>query len=167
MNTAVTVVANSKTGAVITPSSSNPEFGTIRLQQTRISFEGGFMKPTTVSAFIRGVIDHLKMLNLKAGDTLPGKIVIKESTVPTNPKNLDQDVKIAGDSGVPCLYGGALIYRTALYTEDVNATDELLAHDNGDQIRVAMAQRKAEVSNADIEDVELVEAEAELDGASA
>jgi hypothetical protein len=136
----VTVSADKKTGAIVVPT-KNPEFGYIRLEQRSHSFdENGFMRPVVKSALIKGKVADLKTLGYTKGKVLEGQIVVTESTTPSNPGNLMQDQKIAGDSGVACSIGGAPIYRTARYTMDLEAQDTLLAHDNKDAIKAAQAE---------------------------
>lgn len=138
MNGDVKVTAN-ESGAVVVPS-KNPDYGYVRLESKSVSVDaGGWARKSTKSALIRGLVSDLKEMGLTNGKTLPGQIVIVESHEATNPEDLEQDMKIAGDSGVPCTKDGQPIYRTSRYTTDMEATDTLIAHDNGDAIREAQA----------------------------
>lgn len=132
----VLVTAN-ELGLVVIPSSNNPEYGYIRVEQTQTGIVNGWLTPKTRSALIRGKVADLQMLGWKAGMPLDGKIVIKESHTPTNPNNLDQDLKLAGDSGIPCTFDDQPIYRSAFYTTDMEEKDVLIAHNNGEAIKTA------------------------------
>ena len=144
MNGDVKVTANAE-GKVVVPS-SNPEFGYIRLEQKATVIDAnGWARPSNKSALIKGKVVDLAQMGLTKGMKLPGKLVVTESHEPTNEDNLQQDMKIAGDSGVPCTLGGAPIYRTTSYTTDEAAVDTFIKHDNGDAIREA----QAEAANAD------------------
>lgn len=136
MQTQVTVTA-SKLGHVITPSENNPEFGYVRVQQTKVSYEDGFRNEKTRSATIWGKVDDLKKDGFYAGQKLDGQIVVKESLEPTNPKNVDQDQKKAGATGVTCTLDDQPIYRTSQFTSDMDAKDVFIAHNNGEQIKAA------------------------------
>ena len=136
----VIVMAN-EAGQVVVPSKNNPEFGYLRVtESTTVIDSNGWLRPVTKSALIRGKVSDLTGLGWKAGQALAGQIVVKESLEPTNPSNLEQDKKIAGDTGIACTLGGQPIYRTSVYTTDMEATDTLIAHDNGEAISLARAQ---------------------------
>jgi hypothetical protein len=146
MNKDVVVTAN-ESGAVVIPS-KNPEFGYVRLETKSVTIDAnGWARKSSRSALIKGAVADLKEMGLTQGQKLPGQIVIVESHEPTNPEDLEQDMKVAGDSGVPCTKDGQPIYRTSLYTTDMEATDTLIAHDNGDAIREAQAKLAKESSD--------------------
>ena len=137
----VTVSANEAGQAV--SQSKNPEFGWVRLTQDVSVIEGNFMRDKTLSAIINGNIDSLRK-KFVAGMQLDGKLVVTESLTPTNPDNLEQDIKMAGeDSGIACSIQGQPIYRIVSYTTDLDAKDELLKHDNGESIKAFYAKKKA------------------------
>lgn len=147
----VTVKAN-EAGLVVVPSNNNPEFGYIRLEQKdNVIGEGGWLRPVVKSTILKGAVADLKELGFTAGMTLDGKIQIIESTTPTNPNNLAQDAKVAGESKVPCTVDGQQIYRTSIYTLDMEAQDVLVAHDNKDVITAAQAElaKAKETANLD------------------
>ena len=130
-------------GVVITVSENNSEFGHVRVQQERSIYdERGWLRRKLVTALIPGSIVDLKAEDFQEGQELPGKIVIKESLTPFNKKDADKDIKIAGETGVVCRKGGKPIYIKCFYTEDANATDTLVAHDNTDEIRMAYENQK-------------------------
>jgi hypothetical protein len=150
MNQAVTILGNDL-GQVITASPNNPEYGWIRLSQMRFHYdERNFFKPITVSTFLKGKVEDLQMANFKVGQTLPGKIVIKESLVAPNPNNAMQDMKIAGKTGIACLVDDQPIYRSTYYSTNVNVDDVLIAHTNTDEIKAAMSG-VATLATADLE----------------
>ena len=80
MNLKVKVVANATTGAVVNVSESNPDYGYIRLEQTKaIVDDNGFFKPRTISTLLQGNFNELTGMGFFNGQELPGKIQIKES----------------------------------------------------------------------------------------
>jgi len=128
MNNSVTVTANDL-NEVVVPSTTNSEFGYIRVEQVANVFDNGWMRKQTRSAIIRGKVADLQSMGLKKGQLLPGKIQIIESTTPTNVNNLDQDVKKNPQTGATLTHLGAAIYRTAVYTQDLDVQDILVQHD--------------------------------------
>ena len=139
MNAKVKVaVADATTGAVIAKSENNPEYGYVRLEQTRLIIEdSGFMKSKVVSALIHGTIAELQKAGFYAGQELPGGIYVKESLEPFNKTNPERDLKVAGSTGIPCTLNGQPIFRKTYYTLAANAQDVIVKHDNVDQIRSA------------------------------
>lgn len=136
--TKVTVVASAE-GVVARPNPNNPEFGHIRVSQTAHVMENGFARKTSRTALINGKLADLREMGLKAGEELEGKIIVKESLTPFNKENPDGDLKLAGESKVPCTIGGQPIYRKSFYVTD-NSVDELIAHDNTDEIKAKQAE---------------------------
>lgn len=135
------VVTADKAGNVIVKSQNNPEFGHIRVEQTRMVVEeNGFARMKKLSALIPGTIADLKGFGWSAGQEVPGKIVVKESTKPFNKKDPERDFKIAGKSGVVCSIEDQPIYRKHFYTLDENAVDTLVEHDNDEEIKAAYAE---------------------------
>ena len=73
--------------------------------------------------------------------------MIKESLTPFNTKKPESDLKIAGTTGVVCKVNGQPIYRKTIYTDIPTVKEELIAHDNVDEIRGALrAQQNATAS---------------------
>lgn len=139
METKVKVTAT-EAGNVITVSENNPDFGYCRVEQTRMVFDdNGFVRQTHLSALVPGAIPVLKTLGWVAGQELPGKIVIKESTTPFNKRNPERDLKIAGKTGVVCVENGKPIYRNTFYNPNPDAQDVLVEHTNGEEIKAAYA----------------------------
>ena len=120
--------------------SKNPEYGFIQLEQVNLEFNGkGWLKNVRRVTNVHGTLNDLKLLNLKKGDFLPGKIVIKESLESFNQKDPTADLKYAGKTGVVCRFFDEPIYRQSFYTENMNETDELLQHTNTDEIRESLS----------------------------
>jgi len=138
----VKVTAN-EAGLVIVPSKNNPAFGYARVEQNT-----GWARKSTRSALIQGEVEILASMGLHNGKTLPGKIIVVESTEPFNAENPDADLKVAGDTGVTCKIGGAPIYRKAFYDESGTGMDSLLSHDNIEEISAARATADAKAKLA-------------------
>ena len=145
MNKSVKVTAN-EAGQVVNISKNNPEYGFIRVAQERTIFEGGWARKKTLSALISGSTEDLKSMGLRAGQEMPGRIIVTESLEPFNAENPEKDYKVAGDTGIICCLDGQPIYRKTFYTEDVSATDTMIAHNNGDAIKAAYAEAEANKS---------------------
>jgi hypothetical protein len=143
MNTKVIVTAD-ENGNVIGVSKNNPEYGYIRVEQTApMVTDKGWLKISKRSSLIKGKVEDLQILDYVAGQTLPGLIVIKESLTPFNTESPDRDLKIAGDTGVVCRVDDQPIYRQTFYTTNPNAYDELITHDNTEEIKEVQAAQKA------------------------
>jgi hypothetical protein len=137
----VKVVAD-EFGNVVRVSTNNPEYASIRVEQSTFSFSKGWMRKKSRTAFIPGVTEELsemaKQMKLTDGYELSGQIIIKESLEPFNAEDPDRDIKFAGETGVSCKFEDQNIYRKTYYTESKNEEDELIAHTNSDEIRAAM-----------------------------
>lgn len=137
----VKVVAD-EFGNVVRVSTNNPEYASIRVEQSTFSFSKGWMRKKSRTAFIPGVTEELsemaKQMKLTDGYELSGQIIIKESLEPFNTEDPDRDIKFAGETGVSCKFEDQNIYRKTYYTESKNEEDELIAHTNSDEIRAAM-----------------------------
>lgn len=146
----VKVVAD-EFGNVVRVSTNNPEYASIRVEQSTFSFDKGWMRKKARTAFIPGVTEELtemaKQMNLKDGYEMPGQIIIKESLEPFNTEDPDRDIKFAGETGVSCKFEDQVIYRKTYYTESKNEEDELIAHTNSDEIRAAMISEDSEVQS--------------------
>lgn len=142
MNTKVTVTADNN-GNVIGISQNNPEYGYIRVEQTApMVTDKGWLKISKRSSLIKGKVEDLQLLNYVQGQHLPGTIVVKESLVPFNAENPDRDLKLAGDTGVVCRIDDQPIYRQTFYTTNPNSYDELITHDNTEEIKQVQASQK-------------------------
>ena len=75
--------------------------GYIKIFEERIITDAkGFAINGKLHAIIQGKLETLKAWDLKKGDTLPGKIIIKESLNPFNNANPDRDLTFHAKS--PC-----------------------------------------------------------------
>jgi len=157
MNSKVKVIAINETGSVINQSTTNPEYGHIRLEQSRTMVDdNGFLRRKVVSTLLHGTMDELQATGFYAGQELPGNIVIKESLEPFNAKNPERDLKIAGETGIICKVGDSPIYRKTVYSSASNAEDTLVQHDNVAELRAAyemQAKSSAISANTDFDNM--------------
>jgi hypothetical protein len=138
MNSNVTVVADATTNSVINQSTNNPEYGFVRLQQTRTQIdENGFLRRRSFSSLIHGPITLLQASNFYAGQILPGNIIVKEAMTPFNKKTPERDLKIAGETGIVCRVGGEPIYRKTYYSASASSVDITIEHDNVEELKIA------------------------------
>jgi hypothetical protein len=144
MNSKVFVQAD-ETGAVINVSENNPDYGYVRLTQTRTMVDdNGFLRRKEISALMPGSIEDLQALNLFGGQGLDGKIIIEESLTPFNKKNPERDLKIAGETGIVCTLGGLPIYRRTKFSFNPAAVENPpIQHDNVDELRAAYALQQS------------------------
>ena len=140
-------------GNVIIPSSNNPEWGYIRVEQEKVVFDDqGFVRKKKVSALIAGVINDLKCLNWTANQMVEGHVIFKEQLFPFNKKDPERDYKIAGKTGIVCCINNSPIYRKTFYTplDDPRNTyiiddfGDICKHTNSDEIKAAYAQLSEE-----------------------
>ena len=116
----------------------------IRLTQKVVISEVNKQKGTSItkienrSALLFGDYNELTSMNYKEGDTIPGKIIVIESTTPFDERNPAKDYKIAGETGVVCTYQGQPIYRRNIFTTNINLNDILVQHDNQKEISNAI-----------------------------
>lgn len=123
--------------------SKNPEFGYIRVEQrATVVNADGWLRISKRSCLIPGKLDDLVEAGFTSGQELPGRIVVKESFDPFNTVNPDRDIKVAGETGIICRVDDQPIYRQTFYTTDPNAQDELIAHNNTDEIRDALEAKR-------------------------
>jgi len=138
----VKVVAD-EFGSVVSISPNNPEYGYIRVEQDCPVFNSkGWFDFKKRCAIIPGKTEELKRAVhagfFKAGNELPGKIVVKEQLEPLMESNHDFGLKRAGANGPILLFEDQMIYRRAFYTENLTETDVLIQHTNIDEIKSAM-----------------------------
>lgn len=157
MNTNQVYVTADPLGNVIGISQNNPEFGYVRIEQqtTEIS-EGGWVRPVRRSTLLKGKVEDLRAVGYRAGDTLPGNIFVREQFEPFTTVNPDRHLKIAGNTGVICRVDDQAIYRDTYFTTNPNATDELIPHNNREEIREVQAAQKAMTSLMKPADAEVV-----------
>ena len=151
MKNQVTIVPN-ETGAKIRISKNNSDYGHVLLKQEKtIIGTNGWVKTTRLHALLHGEVDDLKSIGIKKMKTLPGQIIVKESTTPFNEKNPDMDLKYAGKTGIVCCKDGEPIYRRALYDASMTEIDEFIAHTNGEDIRTANQENTEKAFEANTE----------------
>tara|TARA_B110000196_G_scaffold314007_1_gene321575 strand:+ start:6673 stop:7284 length:612 start_codon:yes stop_codon:yes gene_type:complete len=137
-------------GNVIRVSKNNPEFAHVRIVQEAVTFSmNGWVKKQSRSALIHGKLEDLQTIGIADNETLPGNIVIKESTNAFNIEDPDRDLKIAGNTGVVCCSHGEPIYRKSFYDATSLQEDELVPHTNGDAIKEANGV--AQISEKDLD----------------
>lgn len=149
MNSKVKVVA--RNGQVVVPGENNPDFASIRVEQTRVMFVDNWIKKKELSALIQGPTEDLISLGFVAGMELPGNIYIKESTTPFRVVNPERDLKYAGKTGVVCMQDENPIYRVTVYNSNADE-DVLVKHTNS--VQIANAQNVA-VTNEEEESFDL------------
>ena len=138
------VVTGDANGNVIGVSENNPDYGYVRVEQNGTFInDQGWLRMSKRSTLIKGLVKDLEVANFKAGQELPGKIVVVESLIPFNPENPDRDLKIAGDTGVICRIDDQPIYRQTFFTSNLDATDQLITHTNSEEIREVQAAQRA------------------------
>ena len=145
----VRVVAD-ENGNVIRQS-RNPEIGYIvlRQEQDEIS-KSGWINTKTRTALLKGTIDQLKNQKLRKNSTLPGKIVVFETTTPLSSLDPERGLKRAGKDGIICCTAdGEPIYRETYWDPTGEDTDTMIAHANGDAIREANAAKAEETEPAE------------------
>lgn len=155
MNSKVKVVALDETGMVINQSKSNPEYGYVRVEQSRtLVDDNGFLRRKNVSTLIHGTMDELSATGFYAGQELPGNVVIKESLEPFNAKNPERDLKVAGETGIICKVGESPIYRKTVYSPASNVEDTLIQHDNVAELRAAYENASSAITaNTDFDNI--------------
>lgn len=119
----VKVAAHPETGLVVTPSKNKEGFGTIRVDQTIISWENGFGNTQKRSAFITAPIEMLE--DLKEGEVLNknGNIIKLESYEPFYE---GQTSKVNPTTGEEVLTNGRPTYLRFVYTELADAQDRFI-----------------------------------------
>ena len=141
MNSKVIVLADDTTGAVVNVSENNPKYGYVRVSQVRtVVDDNGFLRRKNITALMPALVTDLQDSEFYAGQQLDGKILIQESLTPFNAKTPERDLKVAGETGIVCTVEGQPIYRRTLVSFINDAQDELVQHDNVEQLRTAFAQ---------------------------
>jgi hypothetical protein len=87
---------------------------------------------------IFGKFDDLKDFDFVKDQELDGQIIIEESFIPFNESNSEKEMKMAGNTGIPCLLDGQPIYRRTRYSTNMNEQDLLIQHNNTAQIKEAI-----------------------------
>jgi hypothetical protein len=142
-------------GSVINVSKNNPNFGWITIRQDKLTISNNWAQNKSVSTLISGEINILEAFNFAPGQVLDGQIVIIEQLTPFTSE--DRDVKVAGSTGVVCSVKGQPVYRKTFFTEDMTKRDVLVAHDNTEEIRQALAAQKLSSVTPSVESLQEVE----------
>lgn len=133
-------VAADETGGVVTVSQNNPEYGWVMFTQDTPHVANGWLTVKTRRARVMGKVEMLEKTYTGGQEIKTGKIVVKEQLTPfTDNEQADRDLKIAGNTGIICSVNGEPIYRRVEYVLDPNAQDTFVQHDNGEEIRQAIA----------------------------
>jgi hypothetical protein len=143
MESKVYVVGDPTTKAVIVQSQTKPEYGYVKVVQTKQLVDAnGFLRRIQVPALIHGYVAELKLCGYYANQELSGRVVIRESLTPFNEKDPSRDLKVAGDTGIVCKVNGQPIYRKTIYTDMATVKEQLIQHDNVEEIREALRAQK-------------------------
>lgn len=154
MKSKVKITAD-EAGNVIIRSQNNPDYGYIKVEQTRTLIDDtGFARRKKLVTIVSGIIEDLRSFGWTANEEVDGRIVIKESLKPFNKKFPERDLKIAGESGITCTKDGQDIYRKHYFSLDGEGKDILIEHTNGTEIEDFYAANKTVDGNvADQEQV--------------
>jgi len=137
----VKVVKHPTTGDVVTQSTKNPEWGTLRVDSENKSFSGGILNISKRSAFIRGRMADLQAMNFRDGQVLQGKIQKQESFEPFYE---GQDPKINPTTNQVILTQGKQSFIQFEYTEDANLPDVWVGNTSAEvseQVKNALAEQ--------------------------
>jgi hypothetical protein len=126
-------ICKNEMGQVVVPSNNNPEYGYVRVETTSQSFVNGWLRNEKRSALIKGFVKDLTALEKMT--TLPGKIVIKETTEPAYD---GQKPKINPSTQEVIKHGGKPIYRNSMFTQNMQEFDIILEADKVKQSNVVM-----------------------------
>lgn len=154
MSVQVTAIPNSNE---ILRTTKNPEIFQVRVEETRISYENGFRTSNKRSALISGPKEELSA-EFFNGQIIPGQIIVMESLTPFRKEDIEKDIKIAGKTNIPCMVGDQPIFRTTLFTANMEVTDSLIAHTNTESIKIEIARLK-ETGAILVDEIELSSAD--------
>lgn len=130
-------------GGIIRVSYKNPEYGYIAVTQEVIEIKNdGWLRNAKRNALIHGKIEDLEKASYIKDQLISGKIIVKESLFPFNKEEPDNDLKIAGDTGIICRVDDQPIYRKTFFTPNLNISDELISHTNGEEIKEVLKAQK-------------------------
>ncbi len=129
-------------GNVITQSKNN-EIYYVKLIQYRMEVNRrGFVNRKSYVTFLKGTLEDLRSLGIENKKTLPGNIVVEESTIPFD-NDPTRNLKKAGNTGI-VLYteDGEPIYRQTFWDQTGMLKDILVAHGNGNEIKKHISKKK-------------------------
>ncbi len=148
MNSKVVVLADEKTKAVINVSENNSDYGYVRVAQSKvITGANGWLDVRRITAIVPGEMAKLTGAGFYEGQELPGKIRTQESLEPFSDVNIEKQLKKAGNENAPvCTLMGKPIYQQRTWTLDASLEDELVAHDNKEEIVAYNTNKKSAIT---------------------
>ena|SRR5690606_4057021 len=132
----VKVIAHPETGKVVTENPNKPGEGSVRFDQEVNTMEGGYYNKRKRTAFIGGKVEDLESLGLKAGQTMPGRIVQKESYEPFYD---GQSAKINPTTNEVIQKNGKDVFFQFVYTERETEPDYEWVGVNDQQVSESVA----------------------------
>jgi hypothetical protein len=147
----VTIIANAKTGALVSVFESNPEYGFVQLQQTKSINKNGFMTTQKRTTLLRGKVEDLKAFVAENPTRIvEGRLIVKEYTESDMPETMVKSQlnkklidagsyeealapyvkKTSGDNGECLTLGGERIVRFTIWDQNEEESDVLVHHDN-------------------------------------
>ena len=115
-----------KIAGPVVPFNSNPELGYVKVQQVVLQVKDGWSREKVLTAFVKADIATLEKYYNQEGTTLPGKIVVRESSVPFFEGH---QPKINPKTGEQVLSGGSPVFRETFFTTNMAEHDSLLPTD--------------------------------------
>lgn len=158
MKHSATITANPETDKVFTLNTNEDgtpklgkdgkKYGFFRIEQKEIDLTSAVASVRTRSALKAITEESFEACKdvLTAGTVVKGKIIAKESLI----KEQGYTEKRAGqEEDAPiCTLGNQPIYRTTVYTENMEDEDVLIQHDNTEEIKAFQATLKVQAINA-------------------
>lgn len=149
----VKIEANPSTGAIVTASTKNPQYGYVRVTQTKnVITPEGWVRMEKRSALLKGETEQLMEVfgGMNPGTEIEGNLVIQESLKPFG-EDKTRDIKVAPETGgVTCKLNGQPIYRRTLFMLEDDVADELIAHNNREEIKKARASVEAKAATTNL-----------------
>jgi hypothetical protein len=150
----------SDSGTAVHSYPNTTDFGYLKLEEIAFAFEGGWLRPRTRTALLRGIPADLDAMvrGIAVTNALPGKIVVNEfleseipatfenylnKSLPTREAQLDSFYKRAGSGGPVLCLGGERIVRFSNYDHSGALVDTTVAHDNTEAIAEFRATQQA------------------------
>ena len=135
--------------------SKSKELFFVRLSQSSLKFTNNFLKEVTLSCLVFAKLDLLEQAFPMSLKSLTGKLVIKESFTPSDPSDLEKDLKRAGSDDAPiCVADGKHIYRKIIYDPSSAIADTLIPHTNVDEIRAFHNGEEFVPADTEVSDVQ-------------
>lgn len=142
-------------GTTIRQSTSNPEFGVIRVEEVSLTVNNGFLNETKKSALIRGkksqiealvanpelLTGHVQIVEKLESEINDGELYIPEGT--SYSEVLEKFSKRAGVGGPVLRKNGERIIRYTRVTNNPEDLDIIVLHDNVEEVQSWSAAQKA------------------------